>query len=131
METTEEDSKIEEWSISIEQWRESARGVLTDDWDLQSEVELHADQLVSQVYRGVMTIRQLRAGVIWANALDSEATERQGSDLAQGDFVFERTARRIMHHAGRTALEQVKNQQKRTALTATYGKSSTIRTKAR
>lgn len=126
-----EKTELVEWAILHEPWRESARGVLTDGWDMRDIIELHADELVGQVCRGSVTIKQLRAGVKWANALDEEVVKHQDVELINGKYVFEFTARRIMHHAGRMALEQVKSQSKRTVLTVTRGKSSTIGTKAR
>lgn len=117
---------IEQWALEHEAWRESARGVLTDGWDIKAEVEYFATQLAGEVCRGFVSVEELRGGVSWVNALDKEATERFGSDLSVGDFKFERTTRRIMNHAGRMALEQVNNKSKRIILQSKYTRFSTI-----
>lgn len=121
MEIGEYDKEIKCWANKIEPWRESARGVITEGWEIEEVSEVLADELASKVTKKELKVDQLRQGVIWANALEEEAQNSYGSDLSSGDYRFERTARRIMHHAGRMALEQVKNRRKRTILSVRRG----------
>ncbi len=119
-------NSIENWAVSSQVWRESARGVMTDGWDTQETIEFLANYLINQVMTTKISLNELRAGVAWASALDAEATEKQSASLNEGDYRFERTARRIMHHAGRTALEKVKNRHKRLVLQIGYSKKSLL-----
>ena len=118
--------QIENCAVNSQVWRESARGVMTDNWDFQETTEFLADYIVNQVMSSKIGLNDLRAGVVWASALDAEATERQSASLSEGDFKFERTARRIMHHAGRMALDKVKNRHKRLVLQIGYSKKSLL-----
>lgn len=117
---------VENWAVRDMLWRESARGVMTDGWEIAEVTDLLATNLVNQVINGRIDLEELRSGVVWASALDAEATQRQSAILDVGDYRFERTARRIMHHAGRTALEQVKTRHKRTILSVGYRKMNLI-----
>ena len=123
---TENSKIIENWAVQNKLWRESSRGVLTDNWDIEEVTELLASKLVSQVIIGNMNLSDLRAGVAWASALDAEASQRQSAELDVGDYKFERVARRIMHHAGRTALDQVKSRHKRMILSIGYRKKEML-----
>jgi hypothetical protein len=92
-------------------WRESAEAVM-DGADFDKEVEYLSERLIYAVHQGAITVRQLRLGISWANALDKEAVQTYGSDL-EGEQQVERTARRIMHHAGLVAFGEVRSPIKR------------------
>lgn len=109
------------WAISHDNWCESARGVITDGWEIDEVSEVLAHDIMNKILRKEISIDQLRQGVVWANALEEEAQICYGSDLTIGDFKFERTARRIMHHAGKLALDQVKNRRRRTIMSVRRG----------
>lgn len=111
-----EHQELAMWATNIKCWGESAQAVLTGGEDIKTEIELGSDRLVHDVRLGSLSVGDLRAGVVWANALDAEAVRAHGADIEAGEDTEERTARRIMHLAGRTALEQVKNHKKLTAL---------------
>lgn len=105
--------KLTEVGLSDVRWAEEACWAVYGDWDLAEVAEEEADQLRRQVLMGAISIDELRAGVTWVNALDKEAVEMYGSDLTQGEQRAERTARRLMHMAGRAALEDLKNNRRR------------------
>lgn len=108
--------EIHAWASSIDQWQEAATGILTEGWDMESEIELHTQRLVGLVLSNTVSVGELRGGVTWASALDREAVHMYGSDTREGECTYERTARRIMHLAGRGALNQVKNYRKLSTL---------------
>lgn len=105
--------KLNEVGLSNVRLAEDASWALYGGWDLAEIVEVEADRLKYQVRSGEISINELRAGVIWANALDKEAVESHGADLTHGDQRKERTVRRLMHSAGRSALEDLKNKRRR------------------
>lgn len=109
-------TKIHEWAVNQEYYGESARAILTADWSFDHEVEVFSQELIGQVLDKSLTVSDLRAGVIWANALDAEAVEAYGPDATTGEAAHERMARRLIHHAGRTALEAVGTESKRIIL---------------
>ncbi len=83
-------------------WADAARDVVVWGWDIDDQAQHHSWQLRREVTR-----EELRGGVVWANALDREAFERSGGDLATlgSEDHLEAIARRIAHHAGRFALK--------------------------
>ena len=105
--------KLTNVGLTESQWVEDATGVVNDNWDFARIVEEEAARIQRQVLRDLLTVDDLRALVCWANALDKEAVEAYGADLTQGDQQAERTARRMMHLAGRAALESLKSSRKR------------------
>lgn len=114
--------EVEHVALLEQRWRESAVGVMTDGWDIEEESQYLAKVLVSSVMRGVVTVDELRGGVAWVNALDAEASTRQSADITEGDYRWERTARRLMHQAGRLALDDLKNKRKRTITFSRYNR---------
>lgn len=108
-----DNEKLTVIGLTKSQWAEDAIGVVNENWDFARIVEEEAVRIQQQVLRGLLTIDDLRACVCWANALDKEAVEAYGADLTKGDQQAERTARRMMHLAGRTALEGLKSSRKR------------------
>ncbi|HUP26432.1 MAG TPA: hypothetical protein VM124_02160 [Candidatus Limnocylindrales bacterium] len=91
-----------------EQWAHAAGEVVTWRWKLDEQAKHHAWLLRLQILDGTMSEGDLRQGVVYANALDREAYEQSGGDIAalgQEDY-FEAVARRIAHHAGRFALKR-------------------------
>ncbi len=122
MDGTNTTKKIEHVALLEQCWRESAVGVMTDGWNIEEEGQYLAKILVSRVVRGAETIDELRGGVAWASALDAEGSSRQSSDLTEGDYRWERIARRLMHQAGRLALDDLKNKRRRTITFSRYNK---------
>lgn len=82
------------------EWAEAAREV-KDAMEIQ--IANRANGLVSCILDHTCSVKELRAGVVWANALDAEAV-RVGITC---DSSQEALARRIAHHAGRRALARV------------------------
>lgn len=105
-------TSIEQWASSIEKWSRAAETVITDHIEFDDVVEVHMLAIAKMVCVGELEVNELRQGVIWASALDREAVESVGADINTGPWRHERMARRVMHHAGRTALERVKNERK-------------------
>jgi hypothetical protein len=103
---------LEEFALSDSRWDEAARGVVDLQWELSEQVEIETELLARNVLSGAVKVGELRGGVLWASALDREAVEVYGSDLAEGAQQYERTARRIMHHSGRMALAALKTSRK-------------------
>ena len=122
MDGTNTTKKIEHVALLEQCWRESAVGVMTDGWNIEEEEQYLSKILVSRVVRGAVTVDELRGGVAWASALDAEASSRQSSDLTEGDYRWERIARRLMHQAGRLALDDLKNKRRRTITFSRYNK---------
>jgi len=88
-------------------WDHAAQNVQFFGCDIKDQVAYCASGLIYQVLHATCTIDELRGGLRWANALDAEAV-RLGIDLtARGDGT-EALARRIAHHAGRSALTRVR-----------------------
>ncbi len=78
------------------------------EWGIDEQAHHHARLLARQIDERRISQDDLRGGVAWANALDREAVERSGGNIAtlgQEDY-FEAVARRIAHHAGRFALKK-------------------------
>lgn len=102
------------------QWHEAASELLVWGWDIEAQAEHYGEQLLYLVNRKNVGVKELRQGVIWANALDKEAVERSDGmiDSLAGDDRIEAYARRICHHAGKYALGRVKNHRKRLILGA-------------
>lgn len=95
-------------------WREAAEDIVHWGIDMEDVVADEATRLVSAVKSGYVVVDELRQGVAYANALDGEASRLIGSNITIGPERIERTARRVMHHAGRTALKKVNTRQKQT-----------------
>jgi len=96
----------------------AAHRVVDLGWDAGIQAELRADKFREAVVAGDMPVSELRGGVVWANALDEEAVALFGSNLVElltkeGEQWYpaklEVAARRIEHHAGRIALNQVRS----------------------
>jgi hypothetical protein len=92
-----------------ERWVYDAEWAAAADWDMNVIAEDEAVRLRRQVLEGQISLSELRAGVVWANALDREACELYGADFRSGAQVAERVARRHMHLAGRLALRDLKS----------------------
>lgn len=119
-------TSLEEVASTEFRWRESAEGILNDNWEMKSIIADHAEDLQRSFLRGFYNIQELRGGVVWANALDREAVELYGSDLAGGDQLKERVARRIMHHSGRLALSTLSSTPKQIAYIACNQRKSLV-----
>lgn len=99
--------EIEQYASQIERWSAASKRIVKDESKIQEEVERNAVLLGQELGAGVFAMDDLRKGVRWANALDAEAVRLHGSDTSVGDEQqFERTARRVMHLAGRAALNE-------------------------
>ena len=118
------EGQLIEVALAEVRWADDAQWALYGDWDLSQIAEEEAENLRQQVISGALNINDLRAGVAWANALDREAFEQYGSDLRTGDQVAERTARRLMHLAGRSALNGLRNSRLRTLAQVELGQYS-------
>lgn len=66
-----------------------------------------ADTWSQSVLDDNLAPRDLRAGLAWLRALDAEACVVYGSNLENGAQVAERYARRVLHHAGKLAVDNV------------------------
>ncbi|GEM_PF-3016710 len=111
---------LTEVAVQYERWREAAEGVVNLGWETHDIVEEEAAHLTRAVICGHIAVADLRHGVQYASALDVEAVKRYGSDITTGEERVERTARRIMHHSGRTALSAVKTSSKRVTMQVKY-----------
>lgn len=107
-------NELTEVGLADAHWAEEAAWAIQGGWELTLAAENDALRLRGHVLAGVITLDQLRGGVAWANALDQEAVERYGADLSVGEQQAERVARRMMHLAGRSALNGLKNNRLRT-----------------
>ncbi len=104
METIEESAEI---AAQMQYWQEVAETVVRGKLDIEDCIEANTQDLKRQEADGVISVDDLRAGVAFANTLDKDAVEQYGADLSEGAERVERTAWRIMHHAGRTALKEI------------------------
>lgn len=75
--------------------------------DIASATTILADTWSQSVLGGNLAPQDLRAGLAWLRALDAEACVMYGSDLGNGAQVAERYARRVLHHAGKLAVDNV------------------------
>lgn len=111
--------RIDNYLIEVAQkdqkWSHDAEWAVAGNWDMNVIAEEEAWRLQQEVIKGEISLKELRLGVVWANALDREAVEVYGSDLKQGEQAVERFARRHMHLAGRLALTRLRNARLRTA----------------
>lgn len=98
-------------------WADAAEGIVLWEWDQKVIVAEEAQILVDAVTSGRISVHELRGGVCWANALDAEALRLYGVNVKEGEERLERTARRVMHHAGKKALKRVGTRQKQTTRT--------------
>lgn len=114
------ESRLAEVALTDVRWEDDARWAIHGDWDLDTIAEEEAEKLRAQVVTGELALEDLRAGVAWANALDREAVAVYGSDLNLGAQQAERTARRLMHIAGRSALKGVRNERLRASAHAAH-----------
>ncbi len=105
-----ETNNLVEIAIRDERWRLAAERVLSGEVELEVVIDAEASATLGEVLGGQLQVEDIRRCVKLANALDHEAVQRYGSDCTTGLQAEERTARRIMHHAGRTALEPVRTQ---------------------
>ncbi len=97
-----------EAAIQDERWLIAAQLVVDWGWDMNTMVAEEVERLTLQVLDDQITVQQLRQGVAWANELDRESVHIYGSSVLEGDQAHERTARRVMHQAGRCALGELK-----------------------
>lgn len=104
---------LQEVAVAEYRWAEAAYGIITDNWEMEGVVREEAELIRTQVLRGSVSLDELRAGVAWANALDRESIETYGAGLPEGAQAVERTARRVMHLAGRSALNGLKSRNRR------------------
>lgn len=105
---------LSEIAMIDDRWKDAAQSIITGHSLIESLVQEEAVALKHRVLESDITMAELRGGVAWANALDYEAVELYGTDLLQGEQYYERTARRVMHLAGRLALNTLKNNHRRT-----------------
>lgn len=78
--------------------------LLEDDQD-QVINEL-AEKWAKSIVEGTLKLKDLKAGLAWANAMDREFTALYGSEISDnGKISTEFRARRILHHAGRSAVQ--------------------------
>lgn len=117
--------EFEKIAMRDEQWRTAAMRVLYEGEAFDEVVAAHAAGLQARVLaREPGALQDLRERVGRASNLDAEAVAVFGADLTEGNYVNERMARRIMHHAGRTALEGVKSKRRRGTAWAKAQRSS-------
>lgn len=89
------------------EWQEAAQEMLAADWKFKEQVGYYAEVLEDRVLNAECAVEQLRRGLSWVNALDAEAA-KLGINLDIGDADgTEALARRIAHHAGRSALHRI------------------------
>ncbi len=112
------EKRLTEVAMEDLKWQESAVGQMSDGWQFASEIESLSQNLIESVIAGRVSIKDLRAGVAWASALDKEGVAIYGVDISVGDQQLERLARRTMHHVGREALKVLKNSRRRTIVQA-------------
>ena len=105
--------RLTEIALMDARWEDDARWAVHGNWDLHMIAEEEAAKLRTQIVNRELNLKELRAGVAWANALDRESVEVYGSDLSIGEQKAERAARRLMHIAGRSALDGVRNERLR------------------
>lgn len=104
---------LQEVAVAEYRWAEAAHGIISDNWEIEEVVREEAELIRDQVVKGSVSMDELRGGVTWANALDRESIEKYGAGLPEGAQAVERTARRVMHLAGRSALNSLKNRNRR------------------
>lgn len=101
-----EANRIESWASDLQRWSGAAERVLANQAQMSEEVVEQVECFSRALKLGTLAVDELREGVRWANALDAEAVASYGSDTLTGEAQLERTARRVMHLAGRTALNE-------------------------
>jgi hypothetical protein len=113
----EDHRKLEDCMVLEGYWCSTAIKIAIFNADMTEQVEYFSERLVDAVCFGATEVNELRGGVSWANALDKEAVELLNSEdeILLADRV-EATARRLVHHAGRIALQQVKTDHRRSIL---------------
>ncbi|HSX27273.1 MAG TPA: hypothetical protein VLG25_00655 [Patescibacteria group bacterium] len=89
------------------EWEEAAREMQTWDWQVDAQVDHYASILVGRVLAGKCAVMDLRAGLTWVNALDAEAVKLGVAINVKDVDGTEALARRIAHHAGRSALRDI------------------------
>lgn len=88
--------------------------------EFKEHADYYADVLIGRILDCTITVNQLRLGLSWANALDAEAT-RLGVNLDIDDADGEEAlARRLAHHAGRSALNSIGTSRKLNTTRARY-----------
>lgn len=110
MEITHENIEI---AVQMQRWEGVAETVMDGKLSLDGCVNEHAYRLKLQVAEGKVSVDELRAGVAFANVLDKESAQQHGADLRTGAECISRTAVRIMHQAGRTALKDLNREKQR------------------
>lgn len=113
------DEQLLEVGLADERWADYARQVISGERTISEAVEEEANGLRYFALNGLLSIADLRQGLMWANNFDREAVEQYGADLNQGKQQEERTARRIMHLATREALDSLKTTTRRTVAQVT------------
>lgn len=115
-----------EVALTDTRWADDARWAIHNDWNLVDIANEEAARLIEGVAQGSLAIGDLRAGVVWANALDREAVELYEADLMAGEQRAERVARRLMHMAGRMALNAVKSRERRLIAQVTCNRGQSL-----
>lgn len=91
------------------EWEQAALEMQAWQWEMKAQVAYYAETLTGRVVNNACSVHDLRKGVSWANALDAEAT-LLGFDIEAKDADgVEALARRLAHHAGRSALHTVRS----------------------
>ncbi len=95
------------------EWQNASAVIQAGEWTIEEWVQFNADRLIDRVLAGECSLNDLRGGVAWANALDLESVS-MGVDLhADDEDGKEALSRRLVHHAGRLALNSLKSHRKR------------------
>src|SRR4051812_48742166 len=94
---------------------EATQDIVKGAAEMDDHVERLAFKLADAVNDGSLALADLREHVIWANALDREAVQLSGGDIANlaGPDYIEGTGRRLVNRSGRRALNSVKTDRHR------------------
>jgi hypothetical protein len=92
-------------------WYVAANEMIAGEWELDDQAEYYGQLFVDQLLAGELSVKELKGGIAWANALDKEIVETTSAPIDELEEADRReaTARRVAHHAGRFAIHQVKS----------------------
>ena len=105
----ENDRKLNDCMMLNSMWQLASEEVIDEIVSLEGQTYIYSEILIAQVLSGAISMECLRSAVRWLNTLDKEAYEsfQDRFTFSQADKQ-EAIARRLAHHAGRTALQSLK-----------------------
>ena len=113
-----QERKLEDIAVSNGVWHEASREMLANGWGIKEQSDHYALDIAKSVVRGAWELENLRDEVSALNDLDAQAVEIAEGNIANlnTDDFKEAVARRIGHHATRTALRYVRTNNRQISL---------------